>query len=494
MGCQGFKGRFPPPFWISICKERGAKIGKERESRNPETLGRERMGMRMGKKRQRDKEKEKERKREREKKKIRSSHRLEPIIHNSSHVIYNGCSSYPKPLLSFNLSTIAHAKTKTSYLRSMLFKDIIGQAATKRRLISSVKEGRVSHAQLFLGPEGSGTLALALAYAQYIACENKQENDSCGQCSSCRQIAQMAYPDLHLLYPQHLVKKVEDAHGRGAYLLNFREAVINNAYLSLSDWYQALDLENQQGIIVAPDVHEVLRKLTLKSFSGGYKICIVWYPEKMNIIAANILLKILEEPPDKTLFIFVAEHSDQLLATIQSRLQLIKIPRLNTEDIIAHLTNTLQVDAAKAKSIAHLSEGNYNDSLTLLEGGSSHGDIMKVRDWFLYCFQGKMVELLDWIDVEAKTGREHQMAFFLTAMHVVRESFLISSGCAELVRLEGDELVFAQRFSKMIHGGNVDQIIIGINKAHYHISRNASAKLVFVDLSYDLGRLLQTKA
>ena len=376
----------------------------------------------------------------------------------------------------------------------MLFEDIIGQAAIKKRLIHSVREGRVSHAQLFLGPEGSGTLPLALAYAQYICCEKPGEDDACGECSSCRQISQLAFPDLHLLYPQHLTKKLEEEMGRAFYLGTFRETVLDNPYMSLSDWYQAMDLENQQGLITLPDVLELLRKLTLKSFTGGYKICIVWYPEKMNVIAANTLLKMLEEPPDKTLFLFVAEHSDQLLSTIQSRLQLIKVPRLSSEEIITHLTTHTKLDAARAKSIAHLSEGNFNAVEKLLSGGSSHGDIMKVRDWFLMCFQGKMGELIDWIDGESRTGRENQMAFFVSAMHVIRESFLIGSGCPELVRLEGDELVFAQRFSKMIHGGNVDELITNLNKAHYHISRNASAKIVFMDLSYQIGRLLQTKA
>ena len=213
----------------------------------------------------------------------------------------------------------------------MLFREIIGQEEVKQQLRQSVREGRIPHAQLFAGVSGIGKLQLALAYAQYVNCPHRTEEDSCGECPTCRQYHNLQHPDLHFAFP---IVKTDSADTCNAFMDTWRSMILNQPYFDLDDWYKALGVETKQGMIYEKESSEILRKLSLKPFGDGYKVMIIWQPEKMNPTCANKLLKILEEPPARTLFIMVSEHPEQLLSTIQSRVQTIRVPRLKEAEIV----------------------------------------------------------------------------------------------------------------------------------------------------------------
>ena len=406
----------------------------------------------------------------------------------------------------------------------MLFKEIIGQQGVKHRLINSVKENRVSHAQLFLGPEGSGNLALAVAYAQYVCCQNKsltslskgggdqkikvlssgedlgEASDSCGTCSSCVKFNKLVHPDLHFVYPQ-IVKKDKDEEGTRVNFLNqWREAFLENPYLNLNQWYEQIGIENKQGIISAEDTAEMIRKLSLKTFESEFKTVIIWMPERINATAANKMLKILEEPPQKTLFILVAENQDQLLPTVLSRTQLIKINKLPDEELLNVLIEKHKLQYHQAKNIAHLVDGNYNEAMTLIkQEDQEFSNSEMFKKWMRLCYESinkkeKIGDLISWSEAMASAkdvGREKQKNFLSYAMHMVRESLLVSYGDQEMVRLDGAELEFSQKFSPFIHQNNCEQFVNELNDAYFHIERNANPKILFLDLSFRISKLLR---
>lgn len=380
----------------------------------------------------------------------------------------------------------------------MLFKEIIGQQAIKQRLIKSVKENRVSHAQLFLGPEGSGNLALAVAYIQYLYCDNRTEEDACGTCPACIKINKLIHPDLHFLYPQ--VVKKDDEKVRQSFLANWREAFSENPYLNLNQWYEKMGIENKQGSISVEDSAEILRKLSLKTYESEYKAVVIWMPEKIHPTAANKMLKILEEPPSKTLFLLVAENQDQLLPTVLSRTQLIKINKLTDEDILNTLLNQHAAPYQQAKNIVHLADGNYNEALSLLhqENDENYIGTESFIKWMRMCFsyQKKVGELVSWCEEISKkeVGREKQKNFLQYALHLIRECLLTNYADSALVKLDEQEKEFAQKFAPFVHHGNYEQFVKELNDAYFHIERNAYPKILFLDLSFKIGKLLQMKA
>jgi len=240
----------------------------------------------------------------------------------------------------------------------MLFKEIIGQEEVKKRLINAVKENRISHAQLFLGKEGFGTLALAIAYAQYICCENKLANDSCGVCSSCIKYQKLVHPDLHFVFPVATNAVVKKKPISNHFLPQWRASLLNDYYLSYKSWQEKIETGNKQLLITKDESIDILKKLNLKTYESAYKIMIIWYPEKFNIASANKLLKILEEPPEKTLFILVAQETEKIINTILSRTQLIKINQINAVALQQAIIKKYQLTEDEALSIAKLADGN----------------------------------------------------------------------------------------------------------------------------------------
>ncbi len=370
----------------------------------------------------------------------------------------------------------------------MLFKEIIGQQAVKDRLIRSIKEGRISHAQLFLGPEGSGSLALALAYAQYISCSNKQAEDSCDQCLSCVKYNKLVHPDLHFVYPVALSKTSRVSSDLAN---NWREFFLDNHYITLFGWFETLDAENKQAVIGVDESVDILRKLNLTTYESEYKIMIIWQAEKMNPEAANKLLKILEEPPENTLFLLVCENEDQLLRTIISRTQLIKIFKINDIELINALIERHSVSPEVAKNIAHIADGNYSAALTLIdETENAKLNLLTFQKLMRISFKFDAKGVMAWIDEIAAAGRERQKQFLNYALRIMRESLIINYANGSLVKLSTEEENFVKNFSPFIHINNIEGIVEELNKAYYHMERNANVKILFMDLAIKFNRLL----
>jgi DNA polymerase-3 subunit delta' len=368
----------------------------------------------------------------------------------------------------------------------MQFSDIIGQEEIKRHLIQTILENRVSHAQLFLGPEGSGSLALALAYAQFISCQNRQADDSCNECSSCRKYKKLIHPDLHFSYPFFAKHKDDTAL---KFLPEWREAFLSNPYLSLDEWRNQLDADNKQANINIAECHQIIQKLSLKPFEAEYKVLIMWLPEYLDK-AGNALLKIIEEPPQKTLFLLVAQHQDQILNTILSRTQLIKIPQLKNIEISKYLVEKSGISETKASQIAYLSDGNFQAALNFMVG-EENDNLKMFREWLQFSYADKGTQIIEFTDKAAKLGRENQKNFLRYGINLIRESVLILSGAGHLIHLPQAELDFISKFSTAINLAKAEAIIIELEKAHYHIERNANPKILFLDVSLQLVKILK---
>ena len=371
----------------------------------------------------------------------------------------------------------------------MQFSTIIGQREIKQRLVNTVKENRVSHAQLFLGPEGSGSLALAVAYAQYVSCEDKQENDSCGVCSSCRKYQKLVHPDLHFSYPFFAKKSDETALN---YIEEWRDAFLANPYLSLDIWRSYLQAENKQANINIAECHQIIKKLSFKPFESPYKILILWLPEYLDK-EGNALLKIIEEPQPNTLFLLVAQNQDQILNTILSRTHLVKIPRLKDEVIKEYLIAEHNQTEHAAAEIAFLSSGNLTEALAMLgENENSFHDMFV--NWLRMCYANKKgSDILSFVDELAKIGRENQKNFMRYGISYVRECCMILAGASNLVHLPADELDTAQKMTKVMSLPMAEAIGNILEKAHYHVERNANPKILFLDVSLQLVSVLNFK-
>ena len=381
----------------------------------------------------------------------------------------------------------------------MLFRDIIGQEEIKRQLRESVREGRIPHAQLFTGISGIGKLQLALAYAQYLNCPHRTADDSCGTCPTCLQFERLQHPDLHFVFP--IVGSDETCD---AFLEPWREIILNNHYFDLEDWHRALGLETKQSMIYEKESGEILRKLSLKPYGDGYKVMIIWQPEKMNASTANKLLKILEEPAEKTIFLLVSENPDSLLSTIQSRVQMIRVPRLATETI-AEALQQKGIAATKAMDIARIANGSYLAALKKADESEEnqqelHDFIALFRDAYtvgvLRDPQKKfesLKRLRQWsLDMaDSKVGRERQKHFLQYAQQQVRENYIRNLGQADLnYQMEG-EREFSVKFSPFIHDGNVEAIMNQLDLAERQIEQNGNVKMIFFDLCLQMIVLIK---
>ncbi|TAH04792.1 MAG: hypothetical protein EAZ15_00540 [Sphingobacteriales bacterium] len=368
----------------------------------------------------------------------------------------------------------------------MLFKNIVGQDVVKKHLISTVNQNRVSHAQLFLGPEGSGSLALAIAYAQYICCYNKQPDDACGECASCKKYQKLIHPDLHFSYP-FFAKDKDDVSVN--YISQWRQAILENPYLGLDNWRNKLNVDNKQFNINIAESHNIIGRLSLKPFEADYKIMIMWLPEYL-VASGNALLKIIEEPVAKTLFLLVAQNQELLLNTIVSRTQIVKIPKLDNQNVINYLVNVKETDLNKAQEIAYLSNGNLHTAQEFLEHQENnyHDTFVKLMR---YCLQNKGLEIVDLVDELAKMGRENQKNFFKYGINIMREAILFLAQTPVLIHLPDKELDFISKFSKFLDFAKAEYIAAEFEKAHYHIERNANPKILFLDVSLMLVKLLK---
>ncbi len=377
----------------------------------------------------------------------------------------------------------------------MKFSDIIGQESIKDRLRRSVKDNRVSHAQLFFGPEGSGKLAMALAYAQYINCTNRTGEDSCGVCSSCIKYEKIIHPDLHFIYPIAKTKEVPDKPQSKLFISQWRSILTSRkAVFGLLDWYQHINLENKQGIINAEDCNEIIRTLSYKSYESEYKVMIIWMVEKLFHSAAPKILKILEEPPDKTLFILISEQSDQILSTILSRTQLVKFHKRSDQELVQALIAHSDCSVEAANQVRYLADGNLNVAMKILETGETEqANFEMFRTWMRFCFKTNIREISGLTSEFSSMGREKQKSLMSYALKVIRYCMHNRIGDQSQIRADGDELKFVNDFTPFIHPDNAGQLYDEFNKALYHIERNGNATILFMDLSLQSMKWLKIK-
>jgi len=363
----------------------------------------------------------------------------------------------------------------------MLFKDVIGHDDIKQRLIVSLQTGRISHAQLFAGATGYGSMALALAFAQYIFCTGDKKEDACGQCPACKQMQKLIHPDLHFVFP--VVRKTKSPIS-DEYINEWRTLLSKTSYFSLAEWYAEMGIEdNAQAAIYTEESSNILRKLSLKSFESDYKIMIIWLPEKMNPECSNKLLKIIEEPYDKTLFLMVSEHPDQIINTIQSRTQRIHIPPLEKEQIKAELIRQKNLPAEKAEEYAHIAAGNWYQALRLLDESEEQiYNQEKFISLMRLCWERKMLPVNEWVTEIAGIGRERQKSFLTHSLRMLRENFVKNFHLEQLNYMTEREKNFSVKFSPYVHEGNILPLAEEFEKAHYDISRNGNAKIIFTDL------------
>lgn len=382
----------------------------------------------------------------------------------------------------------------------MQFSEILGQEYIKSHLTKSASLGRIPHAQLFVGPEGSGTLPMAIAYAQYILCnntngENNGENESCNL-----KFDKLSHPDLHFVYPTVATEDVKTKPKSIDFIGDWRAFVTQNPYGSLFDWYTVLGVNNKQGEIRVDDAQEILKTLSLKSYEGGYKIMIVWMADKMNTPASNKLLKLLEEPPEKTIFILITEQEEDLIQTIRSRCQVLHFGGLPENTIAEALVAQKQIDPKLAATIAHQAQGNFNKALHLLQNDD---DSYPFDEWFVTwvraAFKAKgnaaaIQDLIQWSDEVAGLGRETQKKFLSFCVEMFRQALLLNYESPSLVYLEPNVEKFQlANFAPFVNGNNIQEIFKELSDAMYHIERNGNAKIILTDLSIKLTRLIHKK-
>jgi DNA polymerase-3 subunit delta' len=374
------------------------------------------------------------------------------------------------------------------YLRLVLFSKVIGHAALKAKLIGNIREGRIAHAQLFVGPRGSGNLPVALAYAQYLLCENKGVADACGACPSCLQMAKLEHPDLHLAFPIFFTDKVKTCE---SFVGDWRKEVLAEPYLDVEHWRDQLESENKQLRMGVDIAQEIQRKLSLKSFRGGYKVMLIWLPELMDTAAANKLLKVLEEPEPNTVFLLVSTDAEQLLATILSRAQLTKVPALRPTEVAAAIRERFsELGEEEAMGIALRSEGDLLEAVEMANKGEEELFIF-FRDWLRACFRREVVAAVEFGEGFQKLGRERQKSLVRYGLYLIRQCVMQWQQVPELVRVLGQEQEFVQNFSKLLNERNADGIRRELEAAHVHIERNANPKVLFMDMSYRMMGLLR---
>jgi DNA polymerase-3 subunit delta' len=382
----------------------------------------------------------------------------------------------------------------------MQFSNLLGQDHIKNHLTKSATLGRIPHAQLFIGPEGSGTLATAIAYAQYILCKNNSNENSGGNEACNLKFSHLAHPDLHFIYPTVTTEEVKTKPKSIDFIAEWREFVKTNPYGGLFDWYKALDVQNKQGFIRVEDAQEILKTLALKSYEGGYKIMIIWMADKLNIEASNKLLKLLEEPLDQTVFILISENEEDIIQTIRSRCQVLHFNALPETVIAEALVSREKTAPELATKIAHQAQGNYNKALHLLH---EDGEALPFEEWFVNwvraAFRAKgnaaaINDLIAWSEQIAGLGRETQKKFLLFCIDMFRQALLLNYETPGLVYMEPKVEKFKlENFAPFVNGNNINDIFRELSDALYHIERNGNAKIILTDLSIKLTRLIHKK-
>ncbi len=377
----------------------------------------------------------------------------------------------------------------------MLFKEIIGQQEVKRRLLKLVQDDRTPHALMLFGPPGAGKLALAIAMAQFLSCGDRKSEDACGVCPSCLKFSKLVHPDLHFVVPVLKTAKVSKDPVSDYFMEEWREAALSNPYLSENQWYEAIGAENKQGVINKEESLQIIKKLGFKPYESDYRMVVIWLPEKMNLSAANKLLKLIEEPPKKTLILMVSESTDKILPTILSRTQLMHVPPLSKSEIKEALQHQDNQDPQLVEDAVRKANGNFNTALQTL--GQDENEVFYF-DLFTrlmrLSYARSIIEINDWVDQVAGLGRERQKLLVDYSLRLLRENFMLHMDSDELNYMSRKENDFSQKFNAFIHDGNIHELVESFGTAGNHIEANGNPRIILMDLSIRVIRLLMQKA
>ncbi|MGC6471004.1 MAG: ATP-binding protein [Flavobacteriales bacterium] len=374
----------------------------------------------------------------------------------------------------------------------MKFQDIPSNSRVKHQLIQAVNNNRLGHAHLFCSEDGMAGLPISLAFTQYLFCEQKTENDSCGECSSCIKSDKLIHPDTHFIFPVTTGKNTKPISDH--YIQEWRKGVIENPFLSETDWYSILGVENKQGFISVNEAQELSKKTVLKTYENSYRVIIIWHAEKLLAAASNKLLKLIEEPPEKTVFFLLTPSPESLLDTINSRVQSTIIDKCDENTLSQFLVDKFSIELNKANDISRLTSGNIGNAIRIIKGNEQLSqNTNEFQNWMRLCYKAKVIELSNWVDLINRWGREQQKGFIHYALHMIRESLIQNYADSDIQKLRDEEIGFTKNFSPFIHQNNVIEIIEELELAHQHISRNGNTKFIFMDLSLKLVVLLHVK-
>jgi len=373
------------------------------------------------------------------------------------------------------------------------FKDVIGQEAVKAKMRREVDEGHIPHAQLLCGPSGVGKLPLALAYARYLCCTHRTDGEACGQCQSCKQWESLMHPDVHFMFPIVSSEKKKKSICAD-YLPEWRELLLNSPYFSYSQWLEAMDAENSQPIIYAKESDEITKALSLKPIEGEFKITIIWLPEKMHEACANKMLKLLEEPPQHTVFLLCSEEPERMLPTILSRTQRINLPRLSEEEIAEALQNKYGVQPSDSETLAHLAGGSFVKALDQIHLNEENDRYLQLfMSLMRLAYARRIREMKAWSEEVAALGRERQKDLLMYCQRMIRESFMANFHQRQMSYMNLEEQQFTSRFAPFVNEANAMEIMQELSEAQVHIEQNVNAKMVFFDLALKMIVLLIRK-
>jgi len=372
----------------------------------------------------------------------------------------------------------------------MKFEQIIGQEEVKNHLQQTISENRVPHAQLFLGNQGYGTLPMAIAYAKEILCSNSKTD----QTSARNKSDKLIHPDMHFIFPVNTTAEVKRNPTSKPFLKQFREAFLWNPYLDLNQWLQFIGVGNKQGIINVHQAQDILKDVYLKPYESDFKVIIIWMAEKLHPSASNKLLKAIEEPPEKTVFLLITEDQEQIIPTILSRTQIVQFKRLHKEEIKKALQSSFSISDEEVTTINNLCNGSYNEALKLYENNEvvlfNRNNFI---DWMRLAFRKDLVGIQNWVDTIAGIGREKQKAFLEFGLHIFREAMVLNHKAFEVLQLDGEESKFVKNFAPFVHQGNLKQYMDLFNESIYHIERNANPRILFLDLTITVMKLMKMK-
>ncbi|MBL7941695.1 MAG: hypothetical protein JNM00_02960 [Flavobacteriales bacterium] len=375
----------------------------------------------------------------------------------------------------------------------VFFKDIIGQEEAKARLRRSFNESKLAHALLFYGPEGNGSFALALAFCRYIACSNRSADDACGECPTCRKFSSLQFADLHFSFP-FFNKGSQEKTVCDDYAREWREWLLREGpYGDLDSWRKMLDADRKQLHMSVHEAGSIVQHLSLKAYEGGYKFQLIWHAEHMRNDTANKLLKIVEEPPEKTLFIFLTQSAESMLPTVLSRVQMLHIPAIEDAAMVNALVAN-GIAAEKAEGIAHYSAGNWKLAQQLAAAEDPHAFLFQqFQSWMRFCYKRDVGPLVKWCDGIATLTREDQRSFISYALEQIRQNVVLNYTEGKLGRQNESEKDFSVKFARYINHTNIEEFYEEMNRAHEDIGRNVNSKLVFLDLSFKVHHMLTRK-